>query len=139
MRSRVLRAASGVVLCVLISAGCKTRFEGPKHEVAFLELSRATRVLVKATRSGKVLVDTGEPRKVDFAITFAQRRHDGWREVVPGPQAPAILLEFYNKEQVVGTYGVASHYLTLSGWSRETNIEEVQGLLSALGLPTQLP
>ncbi|AMY09552.1 hypothetical protein LuPra_02771 [Luteitalea pratensis] len=103
--------------------------------MGFLELSGADRLVVTATRTGAILLDTRDENKVSAAVAFAQRHHDGWREFWPGPLAPEIVLDFYKDKHGVGTFGAAETYLTLSGWSRPTDAREIEALLKVLDVP----
>ena len=134
-----MRAFPIAILIALSMDSClHSRACSPRHTVNFAALSDADRIEI--TREGVTKIATiTDPVKVRRAALFIQQRSDDWSEVLAGPQAATIILEFFSGNRWAGGFGVAHTYLVDGPTSRPTPSAEIDQFLKDMGVNLPSP
>jgi hypothetical protein len=122
------------VVGVAVAGSCG-RPSAPPHSqtVEFGQIRTADRLSVRTT-SDRIVVSITDPGKIQSAADFIGRYRDGWQDVLGGPRAPWLVLDFYRGDRYLGGYGLSTSYLVAGSLSRDTPPEQIAALASGLGL-----
>jgi len=124
------------VTCALLLAlgdwthlrACSTR-----HRMDFSAATTSDHYQVRGWNS-EVVATVTEPQKVQAAAAFIIQHSDDFSEVLSGPQAPILQMEFLHGSQSLTSFGIGDTYLTDGSVSRPTSAAEIDGFMRQLDL-----
>lgn len=124
---------SGLVVMLMLSAGCQASCGSRPRRLEFGDLASAHRIEVTFNGIDRVTTVTDKPRIHDAAM-FLDRYHEGWIDIWSGPAAPSLILEFYQDGRHLGGFGIGRTYVTVGSLSREVPAGDIAALAKQLRL-----
>lgn len=122
-----------VALMVAVTDCTHSRACSTRHRFVLSGVASADRLEVLGWNSERVTTIT-DPVNVKAAMVFITERSDGFSEVLAGPQAPWLQIEFRRGSETVQSFGLAPTYLVDGPLSRPTPPEQIEALMRQLDL-----
>ncbi len=126
--------AHSLIVVLVSSAACQAESCGARpRALGFGDLGLADRVEVIGRASEKVAT-IGDKARIQDAVAFIERHHEGWIDVWTGPRAPVLDFRFYQGTRYLGQFGIANDYIAVGGLSRKAPAPEIAALAKRLDL-----
>jgi len=106
---------------------------GHPRRLEFENIGQADRIDVIGTGNEMVASITDRTR-IQAAVIFIDRYHDGWIEAWTGPRAGALNLQFYEGSRETASFGISERYIAAGGLFQKVPESEITALAAQLGL-----
>jgi hypothetical protein len=120
------------IFCTLPNIGCT-----PCKNMGFERFQRATRVEI-TTNHNQVLRNIEKLADVRALVEFTQAYKDGWSTPWAGAPIAPVRVNFYQREQFLGDFGIGEGFLAAQGCggfqSRSISSEERARLIQLFGV-----